>query len=323
MADLRRISNSEIKAFKRCRRRWWLGYYRSLQPKREEWTGARALGNKLHTVLGDYYDPSKPDIDSPETALGLWDRMLQEDLERSEDEAHAAITKEADLGRAMLEGYFDWLAEEGADSDIEVIGAEREVEVEMTGYDGPRPVALIAKLDVAVRRRSNGSRFFIDHKSVQSLGDLPGLADIDEQFLMYSLLDYLEHAARGETSEDSFVDGGMFNMLRKVKRTKTAKPPFFGRHEVRHSVDELRSFWLRLAGEIADVQLLEDRLAEGADHRMVAYPSPTRDCSWDCVFRAVCPMLDDPKSDAEGFIQDVYEIGDPYARYTEVGRETE
>lgn len=310
--DARRISNSEIKAFKRCRRRWWLGYYRGLRPKLEDWTGVRALGNKVHMVLGDYYDPTKPDINDAEAALSMWDLMLEQDLEHAPDEKHTDIVKESDLGRAMLEGYFEWLAEEGADSDLEVIGAESEVEVSMAGYTGPRPVILMAKLDVAVRRKSNGSRFFIDHKTVQSLGDLPGLADIDEQFMMYSLLDYLI-----KTDEDTFVDGGMFNMLRKVKRTKTAKPPFFGRHEVRHNVDELRSFWLRLAGEIEDIQHLEDRLSAGDDHRRVAYPSPTRDCAWDCDFRAVCPMLDDTKSsDAEGFLQEVYETHDPYERYT-------
>lgn len=327
----RRVSNSELKTFKRCRRKWWLGQHRGLRPRSQGVVGPRELGTKIHDVLGEYYSPANTDVTTPEDVLALYDKQLGVDLERVQAKAAAvgldgdaagelAVSKQHDLGRAMLEGYFEWLEEEGADGDWEVVSAEREVEVPLAGYDGPRPVILVGKLDVAVRLRSSGAKRFVDHKSVMSIGDLPAIADIDEQFWHYSLLDFLTHLAAGDDAE-GFVDGGVFNMLRKVKRTKTATPPFYARHEVRHNVDELRSYWMRMVGEMKDVQAVEDRLAAGEDHRFVVYPNPTRDCSWDCDFRSLCPMLDDPRTDAEGFIAEAYETADPYARYT--GQKTE
>ena len=41
------LSNSEIQVFKDCRRKWWLNYYRRLQPKKKEFTGALALGSRI------------------------------------------------------------------------------------------------------------------------------------------------------------------------------------------------------------------------------------------------------------------------------------
>lgn len=308
---LRPISNSEVREFKRCRRKWWLGQFRRLRPRRGDELGVRRLGDRLHAVLAAYYDPAQPTVSSPDDALKIWDVTVVDDLATWPD-LDKEVRKEHDLGRAVLEGYFQWLEEEGVDQDLEVVGAERMVAVPFNGYTGPRPVVLVAKQDLRVRRKSNGARAFMDHKSVQNLTDLPKVADLDEQFMHYSLLDYLDHLAKGE---DTFVDGGIFNLLRKVKRTATAKPPFFGRVEVRFNVGQLRSYWLRLAGEVMEIQRAEDRLRAGEDPLVVAFPTPSRDCSWDCDFRAVCPMLDDPASRAEDFLREAYEEGDPYARY--------
>lgn len=331
---MRRVSNSELTTFKRCRRKWYLGHWRRLQPRVRGVVGPRELGTKIHEVLAYYYADADEDTGAlvrplPEEVLARYDAQLGEDLARVQAQAEALglesnpsgedeVRKQQDLGRAMLEGYFEWLEETGVDSDLEIIGSEREVSVPLVGYDGPRPVLLVGKLDVAIRLISSGARRFMDHKSVATMGDLPGLADIDEQFLTYSLLDFLEHLARGDDptrAADAFVDGGMFNMLRKVKRTKAATPPFYGRHEVRHSVEELRSFWMRIVGEMRDVQRVEDELGAGVDHRFVAYPNPRRECAYDCDFRRLCPMLDNPREDAEAFIAEAYVEHDPYERY--------
>lgn len=317
----RLLSNSEIATFKRCRRKWYLGYFRGLQPRSEESTGARALGNSLHFVLGNYYDPADP-VATVDDVLAQWDGLYAASIKEAEDANESGrvkdLHKDRDLGRAILEGYFEWIAEEGRDSDWEVIGSEREVFVPLTGYQGPRPVMLTAKLDVAIQRRSDGAKAFVDHKSVQTINDLKARADIDEQFFHYALLSYLEHLANPEAT---FVDGGIFNLLRKVKRTARAKPPFFERVDVRKTVGELRLYWLRVAGEALEIQRAEDRLNAGEPHHYVAYPTPTRDCSWDCDFRVPCPMMDDPSQDAEGLLAAVFETGDPYARYETKGED--
>ena len=53
------LSNSEIQVFKDCRRKWWLGYYRRLQPKQKQFTGALALGSRIHEALDIHYSTGK------------------------------------------------------------------------------------------------------------------------------------------------------------------------------------------------------------------------------------------------------------------------
>jgi hypothetical protein len=129
---------------------------------------------------------------------------------------------------------------------------------------------------------------------------------------MYQLLE------RMTQPKEQHVTGGVYNMLRKVKRSAAAKPPFYMREMIHHNDHELRNFWLRLYGTLSSMVEIEERLNNGEDHRIVAYPSPMSTCAWDCDFRAVCPMFDDG-SHAEGVIESAYRVHDPYARYeTEV-----
>lgn len=322
----RLISNSEVSDYKRCKRRWWLRHVRRLEPKAATLSGPMALGNRVHEALARYYDPlaEAAGVGRPADVIALWDYETQGLLERLETDGETLIAKavadDSDMGRAMLEGYFSWLEETGADADWEVLGAEREVYVPFNG--GPvdpagRALVLVGKLDIRILIKSSNARRFVDHKTVANISDLPKIADISEQFLHYGLLDLLEHVQAGTASDAAFVDGGVYNMLRKVKRTVRATPPFYARHEVRHPKEELRSYWIRLAGEVAEMLRTEERLLAGEDHRAVVYPTPTRDCSWDCNFRRVCPMFDHPSEDAEGFLVEAYTTSDPYARYLE------
>lgn len=325
--DLRDLSNSELRTYKRCRRKWWLSYHLALQLKRPEVAGARAIGTRLHVVLAAYYDPARTDVNDVRDCLALHNLLVGEDQQRvlshvppdseyvdwKTDELLRDLAADADLGRAMVEGYFEWLEEEGADANLEVIGSERTMRVP---FGGGLPIALIAKLDLKVRLLVSGATAFIDHKSVDQFTVPARVAHLDEQFRQYALIEYLAHRlADGDPTQAAFTDGGIFNFIKKVKRTKAAKPPFFLRVEVRHNLEELRSHWSRLHGEAEDLLRTEVALRAGADHRRVAYANPTRDCHWDCDFFKVCAMLDDPHSDAEGLLAAAYEPHDPYLRY--------
>jgi hypothetical protein len=314
----RLLTQSETSTFKRCRRKWWLAYFRRQVRARADLHGPRALGTRLHDVLQAYYQPDDFSVEDAGSALEAWDYETQTMLQLAGDDVEQArgAQADADLGRAMLEGYFEWLAETGVDADLEFVEAERAVRVPLEGYVSLVPgrvVELLGKLDVSVLVRSTGARRFLDHKSVGSLHDLPERADIDEQFLHYSLLDFLEHRAAGESA---WTDGGIWNMLRKVKRTARATPPFYGRHEVHHNLDRLRTYWVRVTGVLAEIEDVEVRLARGESHHTAAYPTPHADCKWDCDFRSVCPMFDDPREDAEGFLAAAYTTTDPLERYS-------
>lgn len=310
-----KFSNSELQTFKRCKRKWWLAFYHKLR-LRSEGVGPLSVGNMVHHPLEAYY--GQPDRDP---AVFQWQPILAAYVEerladpRLPVDLHPRMLEDYELAKIMLAGYFGWLQEEGSDADIEVISAEREIEVYLGEILGEQ-VYLIGKLDTEVLYRSNGFRSFMDHKSVQELKSLPKLIEINEQLRHYGLLQRLEAIAKG-TGETQFANGGVLNMIRKVKRTASSKPPYFDRAGTQHNDTVYRNFYTRVWGEVTDLLLLRKKLDAGADHQMVAYPTPGMDCDWSCPFKLICPRFDDG-SDVQAIIAEQYESHDPLARYTEV-----
>jgi hypothetical protein len=209
------------------------------------------------------------------------------------------------MGRIMLEGYEQWVEENGIDAELEVISTEEQIIAPL--FNGA--VELQGKLDMRVRRKADGVRMFRDFKTVGgSLSDFANLAPMNEQVLTYMLLE----STKKDEAERS--EGGIFTMLKKVKRTANARPPFYDQIEVRHNIFTMRSFWNRIHGTIADLMNVRKALDTGAEPAYVAYPRPTRDCKWKCQFFAICPMFDDGSA-AEQALSDSYEVADPYAYY--------
>ena len=309
-------SNSEIQTFQDCRRRWWLVYYRWLAARVESPTGALAIGGRIHRALQAWYVPDGQTRVDPRTAL---ERLIAEDWTRvvralGSDSVDLVLEKkfsaEAVLERAMIEGYVQWLAEEGHDANLRVIQSESYVEADVSEHFGhDAKIKLIAKLDVQVERTSDGVRMFIDHKTVGEFNTWRRLTPLHPQMLHYHLIEWLS-TEEGERR----CDGALYNMLRKVKRTATAKPPFYDRIEVHHNLTELESFKTRTFGVINEIQSVRQRLEEGEDPLAIVYPRPTRDCHWKCDFFQVCGMFDDG-SRVEDMLRAMYVSRDPLTYY--------
>lgn len=297
----KRLTNSEIKEFQRCRRKWWLKSIRGLRLKREKQVGPMKLGSRVHRSLEVLYETGH-DTDAMFTDIHA---QYDADMEEFPEEAEA-LDKERDLAVAMLEGYVEWLGETGEDEDIEVLGVEAPIEIEFGVIRGVL-VTLMGKLDQRVRRRSTGEVLALDHKTVDDFSRVR-LLPLDTQSLHYELIEYLDLLAKGADADAERTGGVLFNMLRKVKRTARAKPPFFMREAVRRNTAELRSYWERVRVIAEDMLDVEER------GFAAAYPNPTRDCSWDCPYFGICPMFDDG-SDVESVISMVYEEADPLERY--------
>jgi RecB family exonuclease len=295
-----RISNSEIQSFKDCRRKWWLTYYRRLQPQTQNMTGALALGTRIHGALDMYYSQGVPLLEAHAQLVEIDKQTLRETFRDTMD-----LDTEAELGRIMLEGYLEWVNENGIDAELEMISTEEVISMPM--FDGQ--VELQGKLDMRVRRKADGVRMFRDFKTVGgSFAEFGSLAHMNEQILTYMVLE------AAQNKEGERCEGGIFTMLKKVKRTANAKPPFYDQIEVRHNTFALRSFWNRLHGTVSDMLKVRKDLDEGADHHYVAYPRPSRDCKWKCQFFAICPLFDDGSA-AEHAISELYVVDDPYAYY--------
>lgn len=301
------ITNSEIQTFKDCRRKWWLGTYRALKPKNKTLVGPLALGVRIHNALEAYYTTGENPVDVYEQLQRIDNALFLETNDASFEDKIKKFNSEAELGRIMLEGYMDWLAEENPDANIEVIGAEKKLSVRLVDFD-PR-VELMGKTDLKVKRASSGNHAILDHKSALSFTSYYETSHMSEQLMLYVLLEKMD-----KVNGDPNVDGGIYNLLKKVKRSGTAKPPFYERMDVRFNDTTLQSFWIRTLGTIRDIMELRDRLDAGEDPKFYAYPSPTRDCTWKCPFFQVCPMFDDGSS-AEAMIENFFEQVDPNARY--------
>jgi hypothetical protein len=304
------VSNSELQTFKRCRRKWWLAWFRGLALRAEPPTGVRQIGDRCHRALKGHYVPGGPT--RPEQLLDELERLIILDRTAAgemEPDVAKKFESEADLERIMLEGYVEWLATTGADADYEVIAPETYLEAHIINYV-PTSVAIIGKLDVRLRRRSDGAHLFMDHKTVGDLRAPTLMLPLDEQMLHYHLLESLN------VDEGKRSVGALYNMLKRVKRTDRAKPPFYERVEVRHNEHELRSYRRRVQTEVIEILELEEELngPAGKHPESVAYPSPRRECTWDCDFFAVCPMFDDG-SRAEAMLAQLYTKRDPLEYY--------
>lgn len=314
---MRYFTNSEMQTFKDCRRKWWLGHYRRLRPKFGKKTGAAPLGTRVHQALAGWYVPDgqtpldprirleqvlaadravvASKLTLPSDQLGWMEEALTPELELKE------FDKEADLARAMIEGYVQWISETGADADYRVLASEVPIE-----YEFAPGLSIAGKMDTIVERIHDGVRLDMDHKT-GDFADLRRRLRQDEQRLLYEILKRAVFPAFRS-------DGAVVNMIRKVKRTAAAKPPFYDRADHMFTPTELESAWWKVMGVIRDIQEVERRLESGEQHHVVVYPRPNRDCHWKCEFFAVCSMLDDG-SRAEDMLQSLYEEGDPMERY--------
>lgn len=306
--ELIEISNSEIQTFKSDKRRWFLGNYLGLAKNEKSEVGPLPLGTRIHDSLEQYYLHGTNPVD-------VYNRLHRVDqanfLQTNEANMEDMVKKfndESELGRIMLEGYMDWMAEENPDAKLEIVGAEKKLEYIMADFN-PR-VKLIGKVDLQVKRLEDGSRATLDHKSALQFTDYYKFAHQSEQLMMYTLLEMLTPSEDG-----SRVDGGIYNLLKKVKRSAKAKPPFYERIDVRFNKKTMDSFWIRTCGTIRDIMEVRDALDNGADHRYVCYPTPTMDWkTGSSPFFPVYSMLDDGSS-AEAYLEEHFHQHNPNARY--------
>lgn len=298
-------SNSEITTFQRCRRKWWLTYLLGLKPKQRVYVGPLPLGSRVHKALEGMYKHGQNPV-AVHTQLLAADReaMLSDGFDSAE------LDSEGELGRLMLDGYLEWVAQDGLDANLRIIGVEETLESIL--MDGR--IRLVGRIDLRAEDTNSNTRFILDHKTSARFSDWLGTAHMSTQLLTYITLDKLTN------DPSTRVDGGRYRLLKKVKRTARATPPFYQEVEIRPNIFTLRSFWYRLHGVLNDMYAARKMLEATQDHLQYAYPTPQRDCTWSCPFISVCPMFDDG-SDVEQALSDNYITADPYSYYLDTADE--
>lgn len=336
------VSNSELTMWRRCRRKWWLSYYRRLTLRVVDYSSVMRKGDRLHRVLAEWYQPTHEadfDIFAYQNQVIGEDRAAVEETarhitEHREDDDVAQITasalesydKDVQLERIMLEGYLQWLQEIGADSDYRVLQAE--VPVCVPVQQAPIDVSYLSNgvlqrrtacvsalgiMDAQVEDVNSGLRYLIDHKTVGSFGETVRLLGINTQIAHYLMMERLQYGTRSA--------GVIYNMLRRVKRTASAKPPFYERHLVQHNDYVLETYRRQLLSTAHDMLIAGFLLSDGYAHQEIVYPTPCAQCSWDCPFFVVCGMLNDSSADAgaQDFLTTYYQQCDPLERYRNAG----
>lgn len=220
------------------------------------------LGTSYLTAIDDYWNSIQDQL-GPEADIDKW------------------IAELVTLPNLIVEGYIEWVADEGIDIGDELLGLEIPLEAKIGERDG-EDVVLYGTIDRLIRN-SDGQLIVDDFKTVATLGPVTTLAT-NYQINNYGLL---VRANYGEMPHQ-----GRHTQLKRSKRTARAKPPFYGRCKTTFNETKMQSHWLNLDGVVKDMLDVLGRLDSGANHG-IAYPNPTLNCSWDCPFDSICPMMDD------------------------------
>lgn len=298
-ARRRRVSGSEFKTFRRCKRQWWLTYGRGFRTPTVK-DGALTLGSLTHLGQEFLYEGGTLDA-----ALDAIRDDVMEKLPLAVDQD--AWLKQGYDAQNFIVGYEEWLRSTGADQRFEHIASEEELEMPLTTMPDGTEWVLMGKLDRRVYDRMTEMKRFMDFKSVATFDGFTALAPRDEQFPTYEML--LRHNYPGER-----VMGGLWRMIRKVKRARDGDGDFFRDYEVSFNEQFLESVRQRYVSMAYEMHDIERRMASGELHNYAVYPTPTFTCSWDCQFVVVCDMFDDG-SRVESALQELYVVGDPYDRY--------
>lgn len=284
------IRQSAIKKFKRCRRSWHLSYVRNLVPHMDPAkpaTGKRDIGTLVHLGLEAYYKG-----EDPAAAVASRQAEIVSAIQLNADKFgydYTGIPAEwqetFNMANIMLDGYVQHAADEGIDAHQRTLFAGVETPLSaFAGNFGGHDVYVTGTVDQIVQDVFDDSITIRDHKTVDQFTKSEVFA-VDDQGLTYDWLVSRALGLRAARFEH--------NMLRKVKRTARATPPFYARQSFTITDTQRTAFEAHLHDTLTDMV----RCMDGG----ALYPNPTRDCSWDCDFLAVCPMMDNG-DDAEGML---------------------
>lgn len=300
----RYIRWSETQRFKWCRRSWLNGYYLGLtkapDPAKPA-TGQRDEGTICDLAIRSYYHGDVPPLET-------WARLRAEQAEACGGELTPEWEKAYSLTERMLEGYTEWLEEEGADAGEKTVGAEVELTIPLGEIYGD-DVFLIIHIDRIVI--DLWGEWVIDDTKTVATFEKDEVFAIDDQLTTYAW-------AWSKLFPERPIRRAGHTMLRKVKRTGTAKPPFYKRERINFTQSQLYAAGSKIYGVIEDMvrvyqeldRLVNYALGDGDPLSLrvpgSAYPSPGRDCGWRCDFLPICTSHDDTDVDIAGLRSEMY-----------------
>lgn len=340
------ISNSDIRMFKRCRRRWnYLSKIRrGLKLKRID--SKLSLGIGIHVALSAYYSHYNKGENSLEVLLSSFAEWYEKEKARLEElgvfeEQEDEMVDLYNLGKEMLTGYAVWAAKYDPKDFVKILHNEERLEVPILSPEGKRTCGRYSfKTDLVIEDKDK-FMWLIDHKTATS-SDTSYLT-LDEQSVSY-----LYGAQRKFGIK---LEGIIFNFLikkvpsvpatlkngnlstKKITTTYNAYLDAIKKHydfenkDEKEKVDILipykevleelqnqenpffrREKIYKSQNEIEEIgKRLYYEYREMRNPKIRIFPNPTRDCNWDCgALRTLC-IAENDNGDVESLIADIFE----------------
>lgn len=279
-----RLSNSEIETFQRCKRAHWWEYVQRLEPiAAPSPLRAAEVGSDFHTEMEAYY--------GGEPQESILERMRARCEELELTAPGGDMHKAAELVLTMVEGYFDWLAEEGVDQGVDVIAPETAHSRTLPDLPG---VEFIGKVDLET------SAELIDFKTTK----LPFATKIRTLRRSRQLPHYAWLLAGRR-----HINRVRVRVAKQSTRSERTSPPYYAEEEIPITR-------ARLAAHEAHLRELVPEIQANYARETLPVPTPQESCSWICPLYLVCDMADQGE-DYQQVIDQEFKQGDPLARYAE------
>ena len=274
-----RFSHSSLSCWRRCRYRYWLSYIKNYTSKGSL---GQLRGTVGHSGLAEWYKNGGDD----EKAL----QVASDNLQTIEIANGLDMSKDWEELSMVLTRYFAWARR---NDNFEVLAIEQEYEIELAG------VKLMGFIDGIVKQ--GGSVYILEHKFVKQAR--VNHVTLDMQISIYML-------AAHKLGYNPY--GTIYNVIRMGDKGIAEKQP------VLRTVAYRNAEGLGVIEKELENQMLElRRFNEEGSKYLKLYRNPTRDCSWDCSFYAVCLSLND-SGEAESVLRTM-EIVDRYKPDPEKG----
>jgi len=275
------IRQSEFSTWDFCRRLHNLQYTRRLSPqhsgRRMPDKGQRDIGTVYHAGveeihLGHSFNSAMLAITEKVHEL----RHIREGFEVPDltPDLDPEWYKLQELCLIMLEGYVEWLGNEGIDAGNRTLAVEQPFEVAL----GETGVSVYGTWDLVQHNHKLGGVTVDDGKTVGPL-DIPHPSDF--QMRTYSWA-WWKHTGEAPVA-------ARHRQARRVRRSATAKPPFYAVPQIPITETIMEAHEAQLIERAQDIMTARTR--DTADPML--YPRTSRDCSWRCAFKDICAMVDD------------------------------
>jgi len=212
------IRNSERTTWRRCRQKWHWSYRKGLEPKKVG--TALTFGSMAHKALELWYPPgTERGIHPAETMSALIDEHHELFSQWDEDGNKVPASE---LGLAMMNGYVD---EYGLDKKIEIIHPEELFQIDVYDRKGRYLCTMVGQFDALGINLRTGRMIILEHKTAKTIEQVRLNSQYGEQGLSYwwSATLWLRH--KGFLKADQFIDGILYNFLRKGLADDRAKDP--------------------------------------------------------------------------------------------------